>query len=291
MQKATYYLEYCFLRILEALISCLPRGMALALGKLAGNALYFTGYYKSVALQNMRYVGLGSEREITRILKRLYGNMGRYAADFIRNGKRPPPFTVSNSDLLTGARKRNKGAIAILAHFGNWEIMANVFGPHLGDLNVLAKPMKNPFVEKWLLKKRLRAGVKPIYMDNAVRKMVSALKNNEIVAVLIDQFAGGQGTMAPFLGKEANTIRTVAGLLQRFDCSILPSYALLEKNGSYLIVIEETGDLGIRPEQEEQFINAYQKEHNDIISRWILAHPDHWFGWFHKRFKGKLNYL
>jgi lauroyl/myristoyl acyltransferase len=26
------------------------------------------------------------------------------------------------------------------------------------------------------------------------------------------------------------------------------------------------------------------------VSRWVEAHPEHWFGWFHRRFKDKVLY-
>jgi lauroyl/myristoyl acyltransferase len=93
-----------------------------------------------------------------------------------------------------------------------------------------------------------------------------------------------------FLGKEATTIRTVAGMLQRFDCSIVPIYALMNRDGSYTVIVEKARDLGLNPAQEDQFIAQYQQEHNDIVSRWIKTHPDHWFGWFHKRYKGRIQY-
>jgi lauroyl/myristoyl acyltransferase len=178
-----------------------------------------------------------------------------------------------------------------LAHFGNWELLAAIWGRQVDDLNVIAKPMRNPLVEGWLLKKRTALSVKTIYTENALRGMLGALKRDGITAVLIDQYLGDMGTPAPFLGKTASTVRTAAGLARKTGASTLPVYALLRGDGSYDICFMDP-DL---PEfqdgaSEEEVVSAIQAYHNDVISGWIREYPEHWFGWFHRRFRGYVNY-
>jgi len=116
------------------------------------------------------------------------------------------------------------------------------------------------------------------------------LSRGGIIAMLIYQNAGSQGTPAPFLGKNTSTVRTVAGLLHKTDCGIVFAYALLEKNGTYRVEIEEGPHLDAPKNDQERFIAAYQKAHNDVLSGWIVRHPDHYFGWFHRRFKDVFSY-
>ncbi len=285
----SHHIEYVLLRFLEAVIGIIPRRLSLSLGSGAGILLYHCGVYREVVKTNMDHIGLIPDENRKKIVKALYRNTGKLFADFLRPSDNPPPYAIDNFDAAKAVFARGKGGIVVLAHFGNWEILANVFGQKLYDLNVMAKPMENRLVEKWLHAKRSKAHVMPIEAANVLRKMLMVLKRGGIIAMLIDQYAGSHGTPSLFMGKPANTVRTVAGMLQKTDCGIVFTYALLEKNGRYRIHIEEGPELGLAA-NDQRFIGAYQQAHNDVLSRWILAHPEHYFGWFHRRFKDTIKY-
>ncbi len=286
----SHRLEYLGLRLIEALVRLLPRSLSLRVGALVGMALYYTGVYRKVVDRNFDHTGLYDEPRKREIIRRLYANMGRYGTDFLRAGGAPPPYKVENLSGVNNALAAGKGMIAVLAHFGNWELLASIFGSHFADLNVLARPMHNPVVEHWLYAKRTRARVTPIYASGALRKIVTVLGRNGIIAMLIDQYAGDQGTPVSFLGRQANTVRTVAGILHKTECGIVLPYALLEPDGSYRVVIEDAPPISVSREAKEEFIAAAQQAHNDVLSRWIERYPEHYFGWFHRRFKDTISY-
>jgi len=287
----TNYLEYAALRCVETAVNALPRGVALFFGGIAGQALCLFGVYRGVALKNFEHVGLWDAGEVKKILPALYKNIGRYAADFLRAGKLPP-YRLHDYDIYERARESGKGTIIVLAHFGNWELLAAIWGRNVDDLNVVAMPMRNPLVEKWLLRKRTATAVKTIYKKNALRGMLSALKRNGITAILIDQHIHGMGTPTPFLGKTADTVRTAAGLIYKTGAVALPVNAILNPDGSYDIKFyqAEPPIVGAGSADDEAVISAIQVQHNDILSGWIREHPEHWFGWFHRRFKGYVDY-
>ena len=85
MKTVSYFIEYCLVKILAAIIYCLPRGLTLRLGAAVGSLLCACGIRKKVVQQNMRHVGIWNEHESAEIIKNLYRNMGRYAADFFRS--------------------------------------------------------------------------------------------------------------------------------------------------------------------------------------------------------------
>jgi KDO2-lipid IV(A) lauroyltransferase len=289
MKKLSYYLEYLFLRALESLISAIPRKIALGIGAFIGFALYHLGIYRSIVNKNFDHVALFTPDEKKKIIKNLYKNIGRYGVDMLRSERKPPQYSVENLDAVYPVLDRKKGMIAVCAHFGNWELMATFFGSQF-DLSVLARPMHNPIVEDWLLTKRKRSRVTQIYASGALRKILVALKRNGIIAMLIDQYSAEQGTPVLFLGKPANTVRTVAGLVHKTDCGVVLPYAIMQKDGSYKVVIEPVPDITVSRDNEEAFIAAHLQSHNNVISRWIQTYPDHYFGWFHRRFKDVISY-
>ncbi|KMQ51568.1 Lipid A biosynthesis lauroyl acyltransferase [Chitinispirillum alkaliphilum] len=289
-RKLSYYTEFALLRILQFFISALPRRAALFLGIIAGKVMYLCGIYRSVVIKNIQHTELIPDEKHSEFLKTLYRTMGLYLIDFLRNKKKLPPHRIHNLEIFTSSFSKNKGIIVLLAHFGNWELLADIFGSHIGKVNVVAKPMRNNIVESWLLKKRTSASVKTIYTNKGLRKMLGALKKNEMVAILIDQHFGKMGTPTPFLGKPANTVRTVAGLAHKTGAAVISVYALMNDDYSYDIRIKEIPNPDTTGLTEEAAISRIQHLHNDVLSELISNAPGHWFGWFHRRFKGYVKY-
>jgi KDO2-lipid IV(A) lauroyltransferase len=288
--RLSHYIEYVLIRCIEYAVNALPRGIYLRLGSLLGSAMYYTGIYRKVLKTNLDYVAIFDKKAESALTKNLYKNTVKVWMDFLRPATSLPPYVVHNMETLKTIMARNTGSIAVLAHIGNWELLARIFGTVVGDLNVLARPMKNPLVERWLLSKRKSGHVEQIYASGSLRKILTVLKRNGIVAMLIDQYAGDQGTSVPFLGKPANTVRSVAGIHYKTGCSIIFAYALLEKDNTYRVEIEEGPMLDALKMDRESFIAACQKAHNDVLSDLIRQYPDQYFGWFHRRFKDTISY-
>jgi KDO2-lipid IV(A) lauroyltransferase len=290
-RKLNHSAEYFLLRLIQAILTLLPRPVALKIGSLTGYLLYATGVYRAIVRKNLELVNLWSGRESAAITRNLYRNMGRYAVDFLICNKKQPECRTNHFEVIEALQTKGKGIIVLLAHFGNWEILADLFGSRVETLHVVAKPMKNPLVDNWLAKKRDAASVKTIYMEKALRPILAALKNNDLIAMLIDQRAGGgQGTLVPFLGKETATVRTVAGLVHKTGCGVLPVYAIMQKDGSYDIEISSAEPPKCTGLSDDDAISKIQAQHNEIIGSWIRQYPEHWFGWFHKRFKEHIRY-
>jgi lauroyl/myristoyl acyltransferase len=78
--------------------------------------------------------------------------------------------------------------------------------------------------------------------------------------------------------------------VHKTGCGVVLPYALLQKNGTYKVVIEPPPAISSPADNEEMAVAAILKAHNDVISRWIIAYPEHYFGWFHRRFKDVISY-
>ncbi len=291
MKKTLAYpAEYGIVRLVETSAHLLPRSLTLALGASAGTLLYRSGVYRKIVMANMNHVGFPAEPSREEIIRKLYRNVGRYFADFIRPSQSPPPHSIENYERVDSLFGEGKGILVLLGHFGNWEILATIFGRSIDKLNVIAKPMKNTMVQEWLDRKRASTGVQTIYTRQALRKSLGVLRSNGMLAVLIDQYAGTEGSPAPFLGKEASTIRAVAYLTHKTGCGVLPTWALMQEDRTYRVMLQTLQPPVTRGMTTEEAVAAYQKQHNDILSEWIREYPEHWFGWFHKRFRKYARY-
>lgn len=282
--RLEHIVEYAAIRTLESCSRAVPRPLALALGAALGDTLRSAGVYRRILQTNLRHIGYWDDAAARAWVPTLYRTMGRYVVDFLRARPGSLAFDFPTAPLTHEMYARKSGTIVVLGHYGNWEAMASMFGKMFPELLAVAMPMRNKLVENWLTRKRAATGVVEIDKQRALRPILAGLRRNAFVAVLIDQNARKQGTPAPFMGKTASTVRTVAGVIQHTNCSVLLSRATIQSNGRYLVHVEEGRDLGIDPSDSERYITAYQAEHNEVISRWIRQEPHHWFGWFHRRF-------
>lgn len=287
---SSHRMEYRVILLLESVVRLLPRSLAHRLGEGIGLIAFFTGVYRRTVAANMEHCGIGAGKQLVPVMRRLYLNTGRYFVDVLRAPVHLSPYHIENFSVPEKYLRQKCGFMVVLGHFGSWELMGNVFGTMVKDLNVLARPMRNALVQHWLNSKRRVYGVETIDTGSALRKMLRVIERNGVMAILIDQHVGKMGTPAPFMGQQANTARTIGGLIYRTQKPLIAAYALLSKENIYQIHFQEIDVASIPRDNEDEFIAECQKRHNDVLSDWIREYPDHYFGWFHKRFRGQIPY-
>jgi Kdo2-lipid IVA lauroyltransferase/acyltransferase len=288
--KTSHLIEYSILRTLDFTAAVVPRSIALRIGGAVGLNMHKRRVYHAVVRKNLEFVGYWTRPQIEELLPKLYRNIGRYAVDVLR-----PVFPVPRHDLhdfsaFKDVLSRGKGLFALTGHLGGWELMVPVFAANLPEVYVVTMPMSNTLAGDWTVAKRAKAGAKTIFMAQALRKMLGVLRANGTIALLFDQFVGDQGTKVPFLGKETSTIRTIGGLAHKTECATLVGACIMKPDGTYHVEFDECRVTGIPREKTDEYVYAYQKEHNDMLSRLIVKYPDHYFGWFHRRFKDCTEY-
>jgi len=286
--RIRYRLEYALLRMFERGANLPSRAVALTVGAALGRAAGMAGFRRRTVLRNLDAAGMfTAPGERTAFLRRLYAAMGRYAIDVIRSPDTFPTYTVEGEDVLERETKDGRGAVVLVAHLGNWELLAHVFAPKV-PMTVIGKRMRNPFVNEWLFARRRASGAELIYPENAIRRCLRALRDGGIAVFLMDQYAGSKGTPAPFFGFQTSTVRTPAGLILKTGCGAIGARALLEPDGTYRIRLEAAPKT---PEgAAEDPVAALQEAQNRMLERWVQEAPDHWFGWFHRRFKDCVQY-
>lgn len=253
------------MRLLEIVASSLPRKAALRLGAALGETARILGVRRSTVAANLRYVGMEGPDE--GLLRDLYRNMGKYLIDSLRLRLKPPPHRLHGGEVL--AALGSKGTVVLVAHLGNFELLASVFGTSVGGLHVIVKPMHNPYVERWLQARRRATGVRPLAHEKAAKKGLSILRGNGILAALVDQHPGRHGSPGLFLGRPAVTVRAIAGLQVRTGASLLGAVAILGADEVYDVFLEAF------PSDSFEDAAAARSFHNEVIGAWVRKYPAH----------------
>jgi len=188
-----------------------------------------------------------------------------------------------NWHLFERALQRGRGAIVVAGHLGNWELGGAYLSARGLDFEAVARQMENPLFDAYVTRTRNRLGMKIIYDGDAVRRVPRALRNNAVVAFLMDQGTVGlASTWVPFFGRLAKTPRGAAVFALRLGSPVFFLAPLRKPDGRFILVIEEipvreTGDRNVD-------VDRIVADYTATLERWVRRAPEQYF-WHHRRWK------
>lgn len=170
---------------------------------------YLSKRDREIVKYNLRVVmPEASEKEISRYAKDVFINFGKYLVDFFSpscdsEDASKTKITFDGLEKIDEALALGKGCILMTGHFGNWEL-GGYFVAKLGyKLNVVALDHSDQRINDIFIQRRKMAGTNIASIGNAKRFCLSALKRNEIVAIVGDRPYGENGINIKFFGKNA----------------------------------------------------------------------------------------
>ena len=289
------YLTTFFIKLIVTIINLLPHKLVVFCGRIFGMLLYFLSKQRrDITLTNLKNAyPTKRSKKITDICKFSYQNLGisifeliKFRTQSISEIKNIIKFT--NPELITEVYNRGKGLIMMTGHFGNWEMLALATGIETSStlqhgINVVAKNQKNAFFDNYIIDNREKFGNKVINAGNAAKEMIKLIKNKEIVALIVDQSADpNKDVFVDFFGNPAATYEAPAVLALKFNLPILVSYAIRQKDNTYIATFEELKHDDLLFDKEG--IKELTLRHVKHLENQIRLHPDMW-SWQHRRWK------
>jgi KDO2-lipid IV(A) lauroyltransferase len=288
------YITYLIVKGFSFFVNLLPEGFSLWMGGQLGlMGFYLDREHRKVALQNLR-IAFGQERseeELHVIAKKTFQNLGMMAMEFFRiprmdveNFKKK--LVVEGLDKVMELLKRKRGVLLLVSHFGNWELMGLMSKVIGNPIMVVAKPMKNRYVDQFITGIRQEAGLEVIPSEKASRKVIRALSENRIVGILIDQRAKRtEGVWADFFGRKAPTTPSLALLALKTGAPVLPVFMIRNGFQGHRLLIKKPLEL-IRTGNVRKDVEANTQLINHTLEAMIREYPDQWF-WVHRRWERK----
>jgi KDO2-lipid IV(A) lauroyltransferase len=248
--------------------------------------------HRRVALSNLE-TAFGqdlSQSQLKQIARNSFLHYGRVFLDMIylaclKPEKRDKSITMEGEDYIHTSLQKGKGVLLFTAHFGLWEL-APLLVSQIGKLNVIARPLDNPYLEKDISRLRKRLGANVIYKYHAYRQILRSLRANEIVAILIDQnVLQKEAVFVDFFGKLAATTPSLATFHLRTHAPIIPGFCYPTGTKGYHIKVMKPLEIPLSGESSKDIIKITQVC-TKIIENQIRELPDFWF-WFHNRWKSR----
>lgn len=247
---------------------------------------------QAFALKILRnaFPNCASEREMHRMARRGTGNLMMIAIDmvrlssWIRNGR-----LLERVDIT--AFQENLPplpVVAITAHLGSWEPGGAALAHLAGEAHFVARKMKNPLLQRYILESRRQAGMIIHPRRGGIRHMARTLKNGGLAVQVGDQYQRLRGVQAPFFGEVISSERSAASLALRqacpvfIACCIRQGYAFRFK--VYFQAIIQPKRSGNREHDVQRLVTRINEE----IGQMAIRHHDQYL-WIHNRYHIKLD--
>lgn len=280
--------EFIFFIMFVRIMKLFPYSFTrLFLGKLFAVVGYKIGIRKKVAKRQIRKIFPQiTKKRLQSLLKKIYYNMGITTAEiyFGKNKKLFKSVSTKGWENLEEAVNMNKGVILASGHFGNWQL-AGEYIAQFFNLSVIIKKQRNKYFHDFTYNRSLEEDVTLIDQKKALRPILRLLKNNYIIAVMIDQSAGKRGVQTKFLGHTAPTYVGAAKISLKTGCPVVPAIAFRNQDGSHKLIFEKM----ILPEEfknKDRAVVKYLEHISSFLENYIRKYPEQWF-WVHRRWKGK----
>lgn len=233
-----------------------------------------------------------SRAEIEAMVRGVWANMGRLAADFAQQDQlwdydpaHPDAgrIEVKGADILERLRDDGRPALFFTAHTGNWELCAVAGAKFQVPGGVLYRAPNNKKAADLI--EEMRAGNMP-GLIRASRKagvmMAHMLADGQHLGMLVDQYWTG-GPQVTFFGRPCATNPTLARLARQFDCPVHGMRVIRLPGARFRVEITEEVVLPRDGEGQIDVQGAMQAV-TSVIEGWVREYPEQWL-WLHRRWR------
>ena len=284
-----FYLQYLVFRLLALIANSLSATAVSRLAETAGAFLFLRKRRRDFCIHNLHNAfPEKSGQEIRRIGRASMQSLVKVIFEFIRIpviSKNPARYIeIRGEDHVWQALGKGRGLILAVSHFGNWELAGIAASMKGFPLHAIGKPNKNPFISNFIIRLRGLTGLKTIGQQGAVRKSVELLKQNQVIAMLIDEHAKKGSVWVDFFGRQALTSALPAMLALKYKAPVIPVFFYRERNQKAALVfdkpfdLKETGNFKVDIQvNTEQYMRRLQEE--------LVKRPEDWTLWMHNRWR------
>jgi Kdo2-lipid IVA lauroyltransferase/acyltransferase len=231
-----------------------------------------------------------SDDERNEIRGIMWDNLGRVVGEYPHLDRfspkgEDPRISYSLPDGMTVADLMGKPLMFLSGHFANWEMMP-ILAHQVGlDTAAVVRPPNNPYVAQWVAdRRRVNGPATFIAKHNAMRALISQLRGNNSVCMLVDQKLR-EGIPAPFFGRDAMTTPAPAALALKTGAQILIAANRRLPGARFEVTVYRMPQF-VTSGNDADDIKALTAAIQARIEEIVRADPGQWL-WIHNRWPTK----
>lgn len=289
MKKLRYFFETALIESTAWLLPRLPRRFILALARGIGFVVYLADARgRKTALDNLRcaFGDRYTPAERARITRKSYQVFARTFLDLFWSSRLTADtwqqyFTIHLPKPEDEERARQTGGVWVTPHFGNFELVSMVWGFRGFKFTVVAQNFKNPTITRVFKRLRQHSGHDVIPQENAMLKLMKALKRQGHAGLLTDlNITPGRAAAAIQCFGLWTCVPTLhVELAKRLGLSIMTGVCRPLDDGRYEVDIFEV----IQPKPDDDTREVTQRVWNHFEQA-IREHPECWL-WMYKHWR------
>jgi len=269
----------------------LPMGVSLWIGRCLGAiAYYFLSKKRKVVYANLKtlYASERSPSQIRALTKEVFVNFIQSAVELlclpkIKRLGFEKFVDLQDKENIDKAVALGRGVILLAIHSGSWELASVVGGVTKARYHVVANDQsKLPQLDHMLNEYRSIAGAHVILAGVATKEIIRAMKDNEVVSLVLDQ-GGKTGLPVPFFGKTASMSTGAMRLALKYGSAVCPVWIERRRNGKHMLRISPSMSLDVTGDMEKDLSVNIAKAANHFEIQ-LREHPAEYM-WFYKVFK------
>ena len=193
---------------------------------------------------------------------------------------------VENEEALTSAINGEKGVILLAMHTGNWELIS-AYAKRIGlKMKAATTNVPDPRINELIVSQREHGNMEIIRRgtSTAIRKLLSCLRNKEVLVLAIDQDTNVLSTWVPFFGIPAKTPVGAAIFALKTGATVVSYNVIRQADGTFKMRFETLGGFVRQHPEMEQDVYAVTRKINLHLEQRIREIPQQW-AWFHRRWR------
>jgi len=222
--------------------------------------------------------------------KQCIRNISRSMMDMLYFVDRPQEFknnlNVVGEEHLKKAIAAGKGVMAVTAHLINTPSMFFALAQMGYRVNVVIRPMRDQYFSQFMfdLCAKWKMNMIPLFPQKKFLKdAVHALKENELLFILIDEeVPGNGGVKVKFFDKEVNRAIGPTLFHERMGSPIIAMFMIHDDQRKFTLFIEPA----VQIEKHRNVKESHTRNISlltKIIERYVKSYPLQWGGWLNKR--------
>lgn len=278
------------IKIFQQFLRILPENYQQGVGVFLGRSAFkILKKRRKIAISNIQRVFKHySEKEARDVGLRCFEKLGINFAEalllpYIPTKDYEKRFSIEHREYVDESLLLNKGMIALVFHYANWEIMGVASWFFKNPIIALARPLKrHRLIDEFMNRMRSSTGLMVIGNVNTSKDVMRFLKENKIIAILGDQREKrSKGVYVDFFGESVPTTRGITTIGMKTGAPVLPVYFVRKGFLRYVIRCNKPLEME-RKGNIEELIRKNTRKINAFLETLILENPDEWF-WVHRR--------
>lgn len=211
-RRVKWRAEWAAYLVFEKLIGLVPPSAASRLGACIGAVAGRLSPSRRKTVERNLRIAFGSEKsaeELARLVDEVFRRNGANLIASLCTAGLPASrlddvVTIENPEALSAIATPGRGAVVLLAHMGNWEVLAQAFpkiaraGNRAGTIYRL---LNNPHMDAHVKTMRRKRGLELFEKRVNPLVMASFIREGGVLAILSDQRAEAAGEVVAFFGR------------------------------------------------------------------------------------------